>query len=84
MSDLWSLVNLIVDQLKPSCSGLNIGTNVGASGGQTVEHAHVHVIPRREGDVDDPRGGIRWVLPDKARYWEPIVKDGGQLRPLWY
>ena len=69
MSDLWSMVNLVADQLKSSCSGLNIGTNVGASGGQTVEHAHVHVIPRREGDVTDPRGGIRWVIPQKARYW---------------
>ena len=39
--------------------------------GQTVFHLHVHVIPRYEGDVDDPGGGIRYVLPDKARYWEP-------------
>ncbi len=67
--DLWSMVNLVADQLKSSCDGFNIGTNVGASGGQTVEHAHVHVIPRREGDVLDPRGGIRWVIPEKARYW---------------
>ena len=69
MGDLWSMVNLVADQLKGSCSGMNIGTNVGAAGGQTVEHAHVHVIPRREGDVIDPRGGVRWVIPEKARYW---------------
>ena len=68
-SDLWSMVTLVADPLKGSCSGMNIGTNVGAAGGQTVEHAHVHVIPRREGDVMDPRGGIRWVIPEKARYW---------------
>jgi len=37
--------------------------------GQTVEHAHVHVIPRRKEDVTDPRGGIRWIIDDKARYW---------------
>ena len=63
------MVNLVADQLRSSCSGMNIGTNVGAAGGQTIEHAHVHVIPRREGDVMDPRGGIRWVIPEKARYW---------------
>jgi diadenosine tetraphosphate (Ap4A) HIT family hydrolase len=48
---------------------MNIGTNIGAAAGQTVEHAHIHVIPRRDGDVRDPRGGIRWVIPEKARYW---------------
>jgi len=68
-SDLWSMVNLVVDQLKLSCDSFNVGTNVGASAGQTIEHAHVHVIPRRDGDVSDPRGGIRWVIPEKARYW---------------
>lgn len=49
--------------------GFNIGINAGAAAGQTVEHAHVHVIPRHAGDVDDPRGGIRKVIPDRARYW---------------
>ena len=47
----------------------NIGINDGASAGQTINHAHVHVIPRRPGDVPDPRGGVRWVMPTKARYW---------------
>lgn len=50
--------------------GFNIGWNDGASAGQTVMHLHVHVIPRRRGDVTDPRGGIRWVIPEKARYWK--------------
>jgi len=50
--------------------GYNLGINVGAAAGQTVMHLHVHLIPRRAGDVDDPRGGVRWVLPRKARYWE--------------
>ncbi len=69
-SDLWSMVNLVADHLRSSgVTDMNIGTNVGAFGGQTVEHAHVHVIPRREGDVTDPRGGVRWVIPAKARYW---------------
>ena len=54
--------------------GFNIGINVDAAAGQTVPHLHVHVIPRRDGDVADPRGGVRWVLPDKARYWEEARK----------
>jgi diadenosine tetraphosphate (Ap4A) HIT family hydrolase len=49
--------------------GYNIGVNVGDAAGQTVGHAHLHVIPRYAGDVDDPRGGIRWILPARARYW---------------
>lgn len=49
--------------------GFNIGWNDGPVAGQTVMHLHVHVIPRRRGDVEDPRGGIRWVLPGRAKYW---------------
>jgi diadenosine tetraphosphate (Ap4A) HIT family hydrolase len=54
---------------KHSPDGYNIGMNVGHAGGQTIDHVHLHVIPRYAGDVPDPRGGIRWVLPAKARYW---------------
>lgn len=50
--------------------GYTIGINHGAAGGQTVPHLHIHLIPRYTGDVPDPRGGVRWVLPEKARYWE--------------
>ncbi len=49
--------------------GFNIGINDGPIAGQTVLHVHMHLIPRFEGDVADPRGGIRWVIPDKAKYW---------------
>jgi diadenosine tetraphosphate (Ap4A) HIT family hydrolase len=47
----------------------NVGLNDGPLAGQTVPHCHVHIIPRFEDDVADPRGGIRWVIPDKADYW---------------
>jgi len=43
--------------------------NDGRAAGQTIPHAHVHVIPRYEGDVIDLRGGIRWIIPKKAKYW---------------
>ena len=49
--------------------GFNIGINDGAAAGQTVQHLHVHLIPRYRGDVPDPRGGVRWVMPGKAKYW---------------
>lgn len=50
-------------------AGYNIGINDGADAGQTVLHFHVHLIPRFVGDSKDPRGGVRWVKPDRANYW---------------
>lgn len=47
----------------------NIGINDGQNAGQTVPHLHIHLIPRYKGDTEDPRGGIRWIMPDKADYW---------------
>jgi diadenosine tetraphosphate (Ap4A) HIT family hydrolase/5-methylcytosine-specific restriction endonuclease McrA len=49
-------------------TGFNVGINCGEAAGQTVDHAHVHLIPRRAGDVDNPRGGVRGVIPGKANY----------------
>ena len=68
---LWRLVALVrgklASELRPG--GFNVGVNDGPAAGPTVLHAHVHVIPRRAGDVADPRGGVRWVVPARARYW---------------
>ena len=47
----------------------NLGVNAGKAAGQTIMHVHLHVIPRYAGDVAEPRGGVRWVLPETARYW---------------
>lgn len=58
---------LVSDLHQPD--GFNIGINDGAAAGQTVPHLHIHLIPRYEGDLADPRGGVRWVIPDKADYW---------------
>jgi len=49
--------------------GYNIGINDRPAAGQTVPHLHIHLIPRYAGDSSDPRGGVRWVLPAKAKYW---------------
>ena len=68
---LWQLASearrRIDEELRSD--GFNVGVNDGEAAGQTVMHAHIHVIPRWNGDVADPRGGIRRVIPEKARYW---------------
>jgi diadenosine tetraphosphate (Ap4A) HIT family hydrolase len=52
----------------PLVKGFNVGANVGLVSGQTIFHCHVHLIPRRDGDIPDPLGGVRAVIPDKMRY----------------
>ena len=71
IASVWNLVSQVRNKLveQYGVAAFNIGVNDGMLAGQTVLHAHVHVIPRVAGDSDDPRGGIRWVIPDKARYW---------------
>ena len=51
-----------------SVEGFNIGTNAGKTAGQSIFHCHIHLIPRREGDVDNPQGGVRSVIPKKQHY----------------
>ncbi|QGA80066.1 HIT family protein [Candidatus Nanohalobium constans] len=61
---------LISDALnsKKNPDGFNVGINEGEAAGQTIDHLHIHVIPRYEGDVENPKGGVRNVIPDKADY----------------
>ena len=51
-----------------SVKGFNIGTNAGKVAGQSIMHCHIHLIPRREGDVENPQGGVRSVIPKKQHY----------------
>ena len=69
---VWNMVAAVRERLVNlgGSSGFTIGVNDGLTAGQTIDHAHVHVIPRRAGDVQDPRGGIRWVIPSQAKYWD--------------
>lgn len=68
---LWALLSearaRLDRELRPD--GFNVGVNDGAAAGQTVMHLHVHLIPRFAGDRADPRGGVRWIIPEKADYW---------------
>jgi diadenosine tetraphosphate (Ap4A) HIT family hydrolase len=70
-SGLLSLLDTAKQQLDAEFApaGYNIGINDGAAAGQTVPHLHIHLIPRYPLDRDDPRGGVRWVIPQKAKYW---------------
>ena len=54
--------------LDDSITGFNIGINDGEDAGQTIMHCHIHLIPRRSGDMEDPRGGVRGVIPEKQSY----------------
>lgn len=69
--ELFALIDEVKEHLENEYSpdAYNIGINDGSAAGQTVKHLHVHLIPRYKGDVVDPRGGVRWVIPDKADYW---------------
>lgn len=69
--EVFELVREVVRTLAAELGidGVNVGVNSGEAAGQTVPHAHVHVIPRRLGDVPDPRGGVRRLIPARADYW---------------
>ena len=57
-----------LEKIDKKISGFNIGINIGKDAGQTIFHCHIHVIPRRRGDVDEPRGGVRGVISSKQSY----------------
>ena len=67
---LWKLIEVVKEELNKRFhpDGYNIGLNIGAAAGQTIFHAHIHVIPRYEGDVKDPRGGVRKIKQSLVPY----------------
>ncbi len=58
----------LIQEIDKSVTGFNTGANSGLDAGQTILHCHIHLIPRRKGDMDDPRGGVRGVIPGKQSY----------------
>jgi diadenosine tetraphosphate (Ap4A) HIT family hydrolase len=71
IEDMTVLIRKLKDRITakdPYVNGFNIGTNIGESAGQTIFHAHIHLIPRRTGDTPHPRGGVRGVIPAKMSY----------------
>ena len=57
-----------LSKLDEEISGFNVGVNIGKDAGQSIMHCHLHLIPRRKDDVEDPRGGVRGVIPEKQKY----------------
>ena len=67
-NDLIQIVKNEILSKDTNVEGFNIGTNAGKIAGQSIMHCHIHLIPRREGDVDNPQGGVRSVIPNKQHY----------------
>ena len=67
-NDLLKIVKKEIVNKDPLVKGFNLGTNIGIVSGQSIFHCHFHLIPRREGDVDNPQGGVRSVIPNKQHY----------------
>ena len=57
-----------LQELDHQITGFNVGVNIGKDAGQSIMHCHIHLIPRRKGDVEDPSGGVRGVIPSKQKY----------------
>ncbi len=57
-----------LEEIDNTITGFNIGINVGKDAGQSIFHVHVHLIPRRNGDMEEPKGGVRGVIPNKQKY----------------
>ena len=67
-NDLINIIKKDILDNDQSVKAFNVGTNAGKLAGQSVMHCHIHLIPRREGDVDNPQGGVRSVIPKKQHY----------------
>ena len=67
-NDLIQIVKKEILSKDVNVKGFNIGTNAGKIAGQSIMHCHIHLIPRREGDVENPQGGVRSVIPNKQHY----------------
>lgn len=67
-NDLLRRLRADILETDPAVEGFNVGANIGVVSGQTIFHCHIHLIPRRKGDVPEPLGGVRGVIPGRMRY----------------
>ena len=67
-NDLIKIIKKDIVRKDPQVEGFNLGTNIGKVSGQSILHCHFHLIPRRSGDVENPQGGVRSVIPSKQHY----------------
>ncbi len=67
-NEIIQIIKKEIIKKDPTVKGFNLGTNIGKVSGQSILHCHLHLIPRREGDVDNPQGGVRSVIPNKQHY----------------
>ena len=67
-NELIKIIKKEITNKDPSVKGFNLGTNIGKVSGQSILHCHIHLIPRRLGDVENPQGGVRGVIPSKQHY----------------
>ena len=67
-NDLIKIIKQEIKSKDKSVVAFNMGTNIGKVSGQSIMHCHIHLIPRREGDVENPQGGVRAVIPKKQHY----------------
>ena len=58
----------VLDKRDKKITGFNVGVNAGKDAGQSIMHCHIHLIPRRKGDIENPQGGVRGVIPTKQKY----------------
>src|SRR5690554_1525941 len=67
-NELVKELKMKISESDPTVTAFNVGSNIGKDAGQTIFHCHIHLIPRREGDVPNPKGGVRHIIPGKGFY----------------
>ena len=70
LSKILKKEKLLLINLDKKITAFNVGVNAGKDAGQSIMHCHIHLIPRRKGDIENPRGGVRGVIPSKQKYIE--------------
>ena len=68
INDLVHIQKIRLEKFDKTITGFNIGVNIGQDAGQSIFHVHLHLIPRRNGDMINPKGGVRGVIPEKQKY----------------